>query len=315
MSSIPTDVRDEDARPKRPWEKIQPLNERTYREMADRKTGPVHAIPTPWPAVNRMCMDEGGQVGLAHGWVSIIAAASSKGKTTCGLNVAVRAMQAGENVLYLALESSPEQVFTRLNAIASGSALKTISRGRYYSAEIEFEGLKALLDLPGKLFLNVLPIYAIEDICMSTIWFHVEHDVRMVVLDHMQLAEAGGTDDQIFSQVTAISRETRILTRTHGLVTVGLSQLNRLGSRNTKECPTKHDLQGGSTLENDADVVLMVDHCRKHYEYDPTTLTTNTEFILDKNRHGPTGTIPIVFNLNNGQVRERAYEDEQRDGW
>ena len=65
---------------------------------------------------NRRCRDEGGGVGLAHGWHVTIAAKSGTGKSILALNIAARAIECGERVAFLSLEMSRAQVATRAAA-------------------------------------------------------------------------------------------------------------------------------------------------------------------------------------------------------
>ena len=104
-----------------PYNRIAALNSWTLANVRQEKAlGPVEAVPTPLPSLNRMCLMAGGRRGMAHGWYAVSGAASSKGKTTSAVNFAVHAMRHGEVVLYFALEEDMEDIATRAVAIASG---------------------------------------------------------------------------------------------------------------------------------------------------------------------------------------------------
>ena len=215
----------------------------------------------------------------------------------------------GHHVAFIALEADTEDIATRLAAAASGTPIEFLSRGKQFDVERDAGACKALIDLPGGFYVNQEPIYRLEEIEDAIEALHRLYNCRTFVVDHLQLASSG-TDKAIFDRVTEISHVTRTLAVRHNLLSIGVSQINRMASRDRDRCTSIYDLQGGSTLENDAGLVLLVDKCSKHYRYDQATRTASTQLIVGKNRFGPVGEIPICFEFKTARVREGLPDDE-----
>lgn len=154
--------------------------------------------------------------------------------------------------------------------------------------------------------MNQQPIGTLEQIKRS-LWYLNEYEgVRFFVIDYMQLAwvsEARRLQDQI----TEVSHTIRRLGHEHKLMTVGLSQFNRETSKDMEHPPESTGLMGGSPLENDSDQVPLLDHT-SYKEHPPYSAVQ--KFIIGKNRHGPCGWIPIVWDKRNLTVSEITDREE-----
>ena len=113
------------------------------------------------------------------------------------------------------------------------------------------------------------------------------------------------SEKEIYQKTTEVSRAYRYLSQELDILSLSPCQLNRAASLNTKQRPTMHDLSGGGTLESDADLVLLLDHCKKHYEYDAAAGRIQTRLIVAKNRHGPSFDITIRIHGSSKRVEER----------
>jgi replicative DNA helicase len=112
-----------------------------------------------------------------------------------------------------------------------------------------------------------------------------------------------------------LSHAVRAAAKKLGITTIGLSQLNRETSKAKGERPSKEGMIGGSSLENDADQVLLLDHSRRSDVFSPEGRPRGwTGWLnLDKNRHGPNAEVPIRFDPDTFRIRERM-PDEIFDG-
>lgn len=271
------------------------LDERRLAALLDQKLRPIDAVPTPFPAWNRSCRDEGGGAGLARGWHVLAAARTGVGKSILALNIAVRAMMAGETVCFVSLEMAQPQVETRLLAIMANEPIHALEKGPFFDHDAYARASRRILEARGKFVTNREPIHNIDAVVRSIQFNHQVHGARFFVVDYLQLA--GNPNDP--ESITTISHAIRRQARDLQVVTFGLSQFNRSTSV-LKETPTVHGLMGGSELENAADQIALVDHS-KVVEGD-NCWTTN--LLLAKNRHGPGGDIPIRFDRRTLQMRE-----------
>lgn len=290
-------------RARHPLDAIDATTELTLRRDRDALEAEPDVVPTQLYGLNRMMCGFGGQRGLAHGWSVIIGARSNFGKTTLALNLAVWAAGEGENVLYIALEADAIDLRTRLLSIASGVHRSYLVYGDGYDRAEHERASEAITSLPGRIWLTSRPIYAMDDISEMILRAWEYQGVRTFIVDHLQLAQTGA-DKEIVRRVTEISHACRRATHEHRLLGISTSQLNRLAAVDDKRCPTMHDLLGGTSLESDSDVVLLIDHCKKHYRYDALRSRVDTMLRVGKNRHGPRGEVPIRFDYTTHRAEE-----------
>lgn len=257
---------------------------------------PLSVVPTPWESWNRICRGAGGGCGLAHGWHVVIGASSGSGKSMVAVNMISTAIRSGEHVALLSLEMSRAEVLTRLLAIYANEPVTRLEHGlqfdpaRWESASEEF-GQAA-----GSLHLNDEPLLDLDDIVQAAT-AAIERGERMIVVDYLQLAWVKRADSMV-QQITEVSHAIRALARRYKVLTVGLSQMHRQQTFNGGEV-RKEGLLGGSSLENDADQVLLLSPPKPdaHGNY-------QMEFKLDKNRHGPAAKWDMMLSTQNLRMRE-----------
>ena len=284
------------------WEVDGPLFDR----LDAKKRAPITAIPTPYRRWNIQCRDEGGGVGLARGWYIVYGAKTGTGKSIMGINLAVKAFREGHKVAYVSLEMSLEQLMTRAMAVFSGISVVRLEHGKEYAPAdadtVKTDWLGWAERHHGSLWLNKDPVSHIEDLLAIMRDMIVVQGCTFLVVDYIQLVWTGNAAN-ILDRITEVSNGVRAMTKEHNVVTVGLSQFHRQGSRSdTSPVPT--DLMGGSPLENDADQVLLLDHT-SYDAYDAGDKLRYT-VLLAKNRHGSCGEIPVVFDKKTLRITERA---------
>ncbi len=122
----------------------------------------------------------------------------------------------------------------------------------------------------------------------------------MVVIDYLQLLRGGsGRQENRQQEVSEISRGLKQLARELNVPVIALSQLSRASEDKTRldNRPKLSDLRESGSLEQDADLVAMI-HREGYYKPNDPTLETKAEIIIAKQRQGPTGSVPVVFERN-----------------
>ncbi len=288
---------------------ITGLNRLDLALLREEQAKPCHAVPTFLPTWNGCCRGEGGGKGLARGWFVVVGGATGAGKTLAGgLNLVAEALRQGEHVLYLSLEMSWKQLITRLRAIVTGTDVRRLEWGDRFNID---EALKAdtvlLEDLPGTLRFNMLPVWKLEDVKALMESFAEVGRCRFFVVDYLQLVSPGGTE-RIHEATMRVAQELRYAAQSLNAVCVALSQANRATSANRTGRPIVQGLLGGSSIENDASQVLLLDHTRR--KRDETNRTERTWLLLGKNRHGPQCEIPVEFDYRTLRVQEAKPDEE-----
>lgn len=256
-------------------------------------------LPTGYNALDDVL---GG--GLVEGGLITVAARPGTGKTTVGLNIAERVAAAGNAVLYISLEMSKEQLLARRVGIISGLPFGKILRGK-------------LTDKDWPRFVEAgermsrEPFFIVDKPCgVDEVERHIRScpEVSAVVIDHIGLLtnERGGSR---YEFVTATTHRLKQIALATGVPIIALCQLNRACEGREDKRPTMADLRDSGAVEEDSDVVALLfregvylPDAEKPKPWEAQPL----DIIVDKNRHGMTGTV----NLNFCGINARVLEDK-----
>ncbi|MGN1118567.1 MAG: DnaB-like helicase C-terminal domain-containing protein, partial [Acutalibacteraceae bacterium] len=135
-------------------------------------------------------------------------------------------------------------------------------------------------------------------------------DVDLVVIDYLQLMRGTGRTDNRVQEVSEITRSLKLLAKDLGVPVITLAQLSRsTEARGKSHRPQLADLRESGSIEQDADIVLML-YRDEYYENDKENKEndgdyeaakspsewTKVEVIVAKNRHGSVGTVELTWN-------------------
>ena len=192
------------------------------------------------------------------------------------------------------LEMSKEQLVQRLLASEAGIESSYLRSGRI--SQTQWEPLSRAIDK-----LSDTPIF-IDDTSNITVTqmrsqarrLQAEQNgnLGLIVIDYLQLMEGAG--DNRVQELSRITRSLKGLARELSVPIIALSQLSRGVEARTNKRPMLSDLRESGSIEQDADIVMML--YRDEY-YSPDTPERGvTEVIIAKHRNGPTGTIKLLFD-------------------
>jgi replicative DNA helicase len=235
--------------------------------------------------------------GLVAGSLTVIAARPSLGKTSLAVNMAMNAVtREQKNVLFFSLEMAKEEISDRITASLLGVSTWQMQKGDLSDAQVGDLGgvIDQVRNLP--LFIDDDPDSTISNIRAKAIRHQLEHGLDLLVVDYLQLIEppSGTSRENRVQEVSAISRGLKKLAKELHAPVIALSQLNRAVENRPKCIPHLADLRDSGTIEQDADIVLMLWR-ESAYEEDCDHPEQTTVFIR-KNRQGPTGAAELVFD-------------------
>ena len=118
-------------------------------------------------------------------------------------------------------------------------------------------------------------------------------DLKLVIIDYMQLMTSGKKVESRQLEVSEFSRQIKLLAKELEIPVVALSQLNRGPEQRTDRKPMMSDLRESGSLEQDADVVILL-HREDVYDKE-SPRAGEADIIVAKHRNGPTRTGPVVF--------------------
>ena len=161
--------------------------------------------------------------------------------------------------------------------------------------------------------LSKLPIYLdsnyygdIRQVVSTIRKYHRTHGIRLVGIDYVQLL-AERQHDQV-AELGRISRELKLLALDLGITVVILSQLNRKVEDRDDRRPILSDLRQSGNLEEDADVVIGLYRDDMYVQNSPQA--GMIEFLILKQRNGPTGAYSMKFNGKYLQVKDTQSEEK-----
>ena len=233
--------------------------------------------------------------GFQRSDLIILAARPSMGKTALALSVALNIAKIHQlPVAIFSLEMSKEQLAMRLLSSEAG-----IEGNRLRSGKLSQNDLDPLTQ--SMVDLSALPLF-IDDTANITV-MQIRSQVRrlqteqggkigMVMIDYLQLME-GSTPDNRVQEISRITRSIKALAREVQAPVIALSQLSRGVESRTNKRPMLSDLRESGSIEQDADVVLMI--YRDEY-YNPDSPERGiAEINIAKHRNGPTGIVKLLF--------------------
>jgi replicative DNA helicase len=119
------------------------------------------------------------------------------------------------------------------------------------------------------------------------------HDLKLVVVDYMQLMSSSRRVENRQQEVSEMSRSMKLLAKELDVPVVAISQLNRGPEQRTDKRPQLSDLRESGSIEQDADMVILL-HREDAYERE-SPRAGEADLIVAKHRNGPTATITVAF--------------------
>jgi replicative DNA helicase len=144
-------------------------------------------------------------------------------------------------------------------------------------------------DLP--LYLDDQPELTLQDIAAKARMLKRQHDLKVLVIDYIQLCAGAADKDNRHHQIEQLSRGLKSLAKQLDITVITLSQLNREVEKRASGRPVLSDLKESGSIEEDADVVILLS--RNGEERDGVRVI-NCD--VPKNRQGRTGALSLGFD-------------------
>jgi replicative DNA helicase len=279
----------------------------------------VSGLRTEYHELDRMLS------GFQPGEMIIIAARPSMGKTALALNLAEQVSMGGLGthagrakvpVGFFSLEMSKSAIAQRLLSARSG-----ISAHDMRSGNVRTEDLRKLLDAAGELhdapmFIDDMPALTVMALRARARRMVQQYAVKCIFVDYLQLMTAPAfARESRQVEVAAISRGIKALARELEMPIICLSQLNRGPESRSDNRPRMSDLRESGSIEQDADVVMLL-HREEYYHVgdtgwlndpDNTDKIGVAELIIAKQRNGPTGVVELKWDAETTRFKNLAH--------
>lgn len=264
----------------------------------------IHALDR----IERASKAQGNVTGIATGFIDLdyrmsgmqlsdlilIAARPSMGKTAFVLNIAQYvAFHSELTTAIFSLEMSREQLVNRLFSLESRVDAQVLRNGNLTDADWEklIEGAGTIGR--SNLIIDDTPGISISELRSKCRKYKLEHNLKLIIIDYLQLMSGTGRFDSRQQEISDISRALKALARELNVPVVALSQLSRAVEQRPDHRPMLSDLRESGAIEQDADVVMFI--YRDDYYNKDTENKNIAEIIIAKQRNGPIGTVNLVW--------------------
>jgi replicative DNA helicase len=257
-------------------------------EVASGKSGEMTGVPTGLTELDQLTN------GLHPGQMIVLAARPAIGKSTLGLDIA-RSAAIRHNMasVLFSLEMGRTEITMRLLSAEAGIQLQHMRKGTM--REDDWTRLAATMgkvsDAP--LFIDDSPNMSLMEIRAKCRRLKQRHNLKLVVVDYLQLMSSGKRVESRQQEVSEFSRALKLLAKELDVPVVAISQLNRAAEQRGDKRPQMSDLRESGSIEQDADIVILL-HREEVYEKE-SQRAGEADLIVAKHRNGPTQTIVVAF--------------------
>ena len=267
--------------------------------------------------------------GLHKGNLIILAARPSVGKSTLAMNIAENVVLREEKavVAFFALEMTKQELAQRAMCQVGNVNMDDALKGKLTEKDPEsltrlWEAAKLMAD--KHIYVDETPMQTPQSILNKCRRLKAQLGrLDLVIVDHMQLMDAGERKESRQQEITEISRKLKMAAKELDVPLIALSQLSRQVTSRTsgKGRPVLSDLRESGAIEQDADIVMFLHRPvnKKKEEEDisdkPKTRGESEimEVILEKNRNGTTGIFNIIFKGIYVKFVNFSYADAPKD--
>ncbi len=227
----------------------------------------------------------------------VIGARPAMGKTSFALNVARNIAIKGRKVLFFSLEMSKEQLAQRIVSTEARIISNKLRTGDVNEADWEKLGLALENLIHCELYFDDQANINVNEMKARALRMK---DVDCIVIDYLQLMSGTKRSENRVNEVSEITRGLKMMAKDLNIPVVTCSQLSRGVAKNSNDHrPQMTDLRESGTIEQDADIVLMLhreDYYKNNEEDSDTESANIAEVIVGKNRHGSTETVKVAWN-------------------
>lgn len=264
------------------YEKISDLHDPDNKER-------FKGLPTGFRSLDNILS------GLQPTDLVIIAARPSMGKTAFAVNIGQNIARRDRSVGIISLEMSKEQLVERMFCALLGVDSWKMRTGKL--SDEDFAKIGSVMDdlSQVRIFIDDSSVNGIVELRTKARRLKAQYGLDVLIVDYLQMMSTGKPTYQSnrVQEISEITRALKNLARELRIPVIALSQLSRAVEGRPSKIPQLSDLRESGSIEQDADVVLMM--YREDYYEEDSDKKGVTDIYIRKHRNGPTGHIELMF--------------------
>ena len=269
-------------------------------EAIGNRDGGMYGVPTGFADLDDLTN------GLHSGQMIIVAARPAMGKSTLALDLCRSASIHNQMAsVFFSLEMNRSEITMRLLSAEAKVPLNHIRNGNMTDDDWAKLARKMGEVSSAPMFIDDSPNMTMMEIRSKARRLKQNHDLRLIVIDYMQLMSSGKKVESRQLEVSEFSRQIKLLAKELELPIIALSQLNRGPEQRADKRPAMSDLRESGSLEQDADMVILL-HRDDVYERE-STRPGEADLIVAKHRNGPTRDITVAFQGHYSRFVDMAH--------
>ena len=243
--------------------------------------------------------------GLQRSDLIIVAARPGMGKTAFALNIAQQsAVKHGTSAIIFSLEMSKEQLGQRLLAMQARVEMQKLKQGDLDRKDWDRVSLGVDELNNSKIVIDDTPGISLMEMRNKCRRLKAEQGLDLIVVDYLQLMTFEGRTDNRQQEISALSRNMKLLAREMNCPVILLSQLSRAPELRQVKRPMLSDLRESGSIEQDADIVIFL--YRDDYYNENTEKPGVCEVNIAKHRSGPTDKIELTWVARYTKFSDKA---------
>jgi len=270
----------------------------TEIEVAAGRTDEMIGVPTGFIELDSLTH------GLHPGQMIVVAARPAVGKSTLGVDIArAAAIKHGQPAAIFSLEMSRTEITMRILAAEASIQLQNLRKGTL--SEDDWKKLARYMGTLSEapLFIDDSPNMSLMEIRAKARRLSQQHGLKLVIIDYLQLMSSGKKVESRQQEVAEFSRALKLLAKELQVPVIAISQLNRGPEQRTDKRPQMSDLRESGSIEQDADVVILLHRDRTDPEREG-----EADVIVAKHRNGPTKDIVLAWQGHYSRFGNMANE-------
>src|SRR5262245_4721456 len=257
-------------------------------DAINSRGGQLTGVPTGFADLDQLTN------GLHPGQLVIVAGRPSLGKSALAVDfLRSAAIKHGLPSCIFSLEMGRNEITMRLLSAESRVPLHSMRSGTMTDQDWTRLARRMGEVSSAPLFIDDSPNMSLMEIRAKCRRLKQRHDLRLVVVDYLQLMSSPRRVENRQQEVSEFSRSLKLLAKELDVPVVALSQLNRGPEQRADKKPQLSDLRESGSLEQDADVVILL-HREDAYERE-SPRAGEADLIVAKHRNGPTATVTVAF--------------------